>query len=350
MPASARLARAADCSAIRYRFLQDRPLVDAAGAELRRQRLLERRAQLSAEQRRRLETRLRGDTAAPPPRPPGGSLLVEITPRSGRGGLPEPPPLFCVHGVGGDALCFFPLARRLGAAQPCYGLQALGLAPGELPLERLEDMAARYLAELRRVQERGPYLLAGWSFGGLAAFEMALQLRAAGETVALVAILDGDAGPRAAPPASLLGDDLAPLLLDMARYAAGIWGKDLALPAADLAGRDPELQLQLFVARARAAGLVHQAGSLEQVRRLVAVFRANVAAYRAYRPRPYDGNLLLVRAATSVPGEPDLGWESLAAAVSNLQAPGDHVTLLAEPHVAALAGLLQSAIALALPR
>jgi thioesterase domain-containing protein len=325
--------------------------VDAAGFELRRQRLLERRAQLSAEQRRRLETRLRGDTAAPPPRPPGGSLLVEITPRSGRGGLPEPLPLFCVHGVGGDALCFFPLARRLGAAQPCYGLQALGLAPGELPLERLEDMAARYLAELRRVQEHGPYLLAGWSFGGLAAFEMALQLRAAGEAVALVAILDGDTGLPAGAPTSLLaaGDDLTPLLLDMARYAAGIWGKDLGLQAAELAGRDPELQLQLFVARARAAGLVHQAGSLEQVRRLVAVFRANVAAYRAYRPRPYDGNLLLVRAAASVTGEPDLGWETLAAAVSRHQAPGNHVTLLAEPHVAALAGLLQSAIALALP-
>jgi thioesterase domain-containing protein len=325
--------------------------VDAAGAELRRQRLLERRAQLSAEQRRRLETRMRGDTAAPPPRPPGGSLLVEITPRSGRGRLPEPPPLFCVHGVGGDAFCFFPLARRLGAAQPCYGLQALGLAPGELPLERLEDMAACYVAELRRVQEHGPYLLAGWSFGGLAAFEMALQLRAAGEAVALVAILDGDAGLRAGAPASLLaaGDDLAPLLLDMARYAAGIWGKDLGLQAAEMAGRDPELQLLLFVARARAAGLVHQAGSLEQVRRLVAVFRANVAAYRAYRPRPYDGNLVLVCAATSVTGEPDLGWERLAAAVSRLQAPGNHVTLLAEPHVATLAGLLQSAIALALP-
>ncbi len=325
--------------------------MDAAGAELRRLRLLERRAQLSAEQRRRLETRLRGDTAAPPPRQPGGSLLVEITPRSGRGRLPEPPPLFCVHGVGGDALCFFPLARRLGAAQPCYGLQALGLAPGELPLERLEDMAARYVAELRRVQEHGPYLLAGWSFGGLAAFEMALQLRAAGEAVALVAILDGDAGLRAGAPASLLaaGDDLAPLLLDMARYAAGIWGKDLGLQAGELAGRDPELQLLLFVARARAAGLVHQAGSLEQVRRLVAVFRANVAAYRAYRPRPYDGNLVLVRAATSVTGELDLGWERLAAAVSRLQAPGTHVTLLAEPHVATLAGLLQSAIALALP-
>ena len=94
-------------------------------------------------------------------------------------------------------LCFFPLARHLGSEQTCYGLQSLGLAPGDVPLATIEEMAARYVAELRRVQPQGPYRLAGWSFGGLAAFEMARQLNAAGDDVALLAVLD--TGPPAAP-------------------------------------------------------------------------------------------------------------------------------------------------------
>jgi thioesterase domain-containing protein len=336
----------------------------------RRERLAARRAQLSEERRLQLEQRLLGDlppaagAAAP-------GLLVEITPIPPRHGGASTAaarrPLFCVHPAGGDVLCFVPLARWLGADQPCYGLRSHGLEAGEEPLRTIEEMASRYVAEVRKAQPVGPYLLAGWSFGGLAAFEMAQQLIAAGEDVALLAIVDtppGFAGTAAADGAGELagtagepaggaeepvegaGHDLAPWLLAIADYVRGLWGRDLGLGAADLAGRDPESQLRLFVERARRAELLHHAGSLDQVRRLVAVFRANAGAYRAYRPRPYRGLIAVFRAAAAdQAAAPDLGWGRFAAApVTSREVPGDHLTLFAEPHVRSLADQLRGAI------
>ena len=85
---------------------------------------------------------------------------------------------------------FLPLARGLADGRPVYGLQAQGLEPGQEPHDRIEAMAARYVKEIRGVQPRGPYLLGGWSMGGLIALEAARQLLAAGQAVALVALLD----------------------------------------------------------------------------------------------------------------------------------------------------------------
>jgi thioesterase domain-containing protein/acyl carrier protein len=95
-------------------------------------------------------------------------------------------PLFCVHPIGGSAHGYVALARALGPDQPVYGLQALGRAPSAT----LAEMARDYIDAIRRVQPRGPYRLLGHSFGGLVAFEMARQLEAEGERVAMLALLD----------------------------------------------------------------------------------------------------------------------------------------------------------------
>jgi len=331
----------------------------------RRERLLARRAQLSDEQRLLLERRLQGAEMPPAAGPAGPGVLVEITPapRDGSGATARQP-LFCLHPAGGDVLCFVPLARYLGADQPCYGLRSQGLGAGEEPLRTLEEMASLYVAELRKAQPAGPYLLAGWSFGGLAAFEVAQQLLAAGEKVALLAIVDtppgvsgaegadgGAAAAGATAAANAGAEDLAPWLLEIAHYVRGLWGKDLGLGAPDLAGRDPEWQLRIFVERARRAELLHHAGSLEQVRRLVAVFRANAGAYRAYRPRRYPGPITVFRAAAAERAPvPDLGWGRFAAApVACREVPGDHLTLFAEPHVRSLADQLRAALDGAIP-
>lgn len=100
------------------------------------------------------------------------------------------PPLFCLPGIGGNVLEFRRLASRLGPAQPVYGLPPVGLDDGQTPHSTIGEMAAHAIAELRFVQPYGPYNLAGYSLGGVVAFEMALQLRAAGETTALLALLD----------------------------------------------------------------------------------------------------------------------------------------------------------------
>jgi acyl carrier protein len=110
--------------------------------------------------------------------------LVAIQPEGTRA------PLLCVHAAGGNVLFYRDLARRLGNDQPVYGLQAKGLEHRRLVHNRVADMAAHYIAELRSLQPQGPYYLAGACFGGLVVYEMSQQLTAQGHVVALAALFN----------------------------------------------------------------------------------------------------------------------------------------------------------------
>jgi thioesterase domain-containing protein/acyl carrier protein len=110
--------------------------------------------------------------------------LVPIQPRGSR------VPFFCVHPGGGAVLSFAPLAFYLGIDQPFYALQARGLDGKTPPLDRIEDIAAHYLQEIRAIQSEGPFLLGGMCLGGLIALEMAQQLLAQGPETALLAVFD----------------------------------------------------------------------------------------------------------------------------------------------------------------
>lgn len=112
------------------------------------------------------------------------SPLVAIQPLGSR------PPFFCIHGGGGNVLIYRDLSKHLGTDQPFYGLQAQGL-DGEQPyLDTIEAMASLYVKEIRQAQPHGPYHLGGYCMGGTVAYEMAQQLRAQGEDVALLALFD----------------------------------------------------------------------------------------------------------------------------------------------------------------
>jgi thioesterase domain-containing protein/acyl carrier protein len=101
-----------------------------------------------------------------------------------RGG--EAVPIFAVPGVGGHVLMFGKLARTLPIDRPFYGLQARGLDGPEKPLTSIRGMAEKYVEEIRAVRPHGPYIIAGACTGGVTAYEMARQLRAAGETAVLM--------------------------------------------------------------------------------------------------------------------------------------------------------------------
>ena len=99
-------------------------------------------------------------------------------------------PLFLVHGAEGNVLLYRQLATHLGPDQPVYGFQSQGLS-GQGPLHtRIEDMASHYVRELLALEPTGPYLLGGYCLGGAIALEMAQQLTAQGENVALLVLLD----------------------------------------------------------------------------------------------------------------------------------------------------------------
>src|SRR5439155_1105218 len=113
------------------------------------------------------------------------SCLVPIQARG------EQPPFFCVHGFGGGVIGYGALAQQLGPERPFFGLQARGVDGEAEPDDSIPAMAARYMEALRAVQPRGPYRLGGYCFGGVVAYEMACQLQAQGERVALLAVLAG---------------------------------------------------------------------------------------------------------------------------------------------------------------
>lgn len=110
--------------------------------------------------------------------------LVPIKPAGSK------PPLYIVHGGGLNVLIFNALARNMDNDQPVYGLQAKGLDGVETPLESVEEIAVHYIHEIMENNPEGPYALAGYSFGGIIAYEMAKQLMAKGKTVKTLALLD----------------------------------------------------------------------------------------------------------------------------------------------------------------
>jgi thioesterase domain-containing protein/acyl carrier protein len=127
----------------------------------------------------------------------GWSPLVAIQVAGSR------PPFFCIHGAGGNVLIYRELALNLGSDQPFYGLQSPGLDGSCEALTRVEDMAALYVQEIRKVRPLGPYFLGGYCGGGTIAYEVAQQLRRDGQTVALLALFDSMNWSVFRPPTTL---------------------------------------------------------------------------------------------------------------------------------------------------
>ncbi|HEX3127105.1 MAG TPA: amino acid adenylation domain-containing protein, partial [Thermoanaerobaculia bacterium] len=245
-------------------------------------------------------------------------------------------PFFCVHPAGGDVLCFAALARHLGPDRPFYGLRSRGLAEGEAPLERIEDMAALYVEELRRVQPEGPYRIGGWSLGGLIAFEMARQLHRLGVPAGEIDLLILDSSPRVAGAEEPSRLDI---LLDVALYVETLWNRPLGLTEDQLEPLAPEARLDLLVERLREADLLPPEAGEAGIRRIVEVYAANTRAVRGYTPGRWVGRVTLFRAG--LPEEEpldDLGWGEISAGPVDVQGvPATHLTLMTEPAVARLA-------------
>src|SRR4051812_33676875 len=108
------------------------------------------------------------------------------------------PPIVIAHGLSG-LVQFSELALHIRTRHPIYGIQARGIDGLQEPLTSVPEMADYYLQELNSIQPRGPYLLIGYSFGGLVALEMAQRLSARGERIALLALLDAFPHPRFMP-------------------------------------------------------------------------------------------------------------------------------------------------------
>jgi acyl transferase domain-containing protein/acyl-CoA synthetase (AMP-forming)/AMP-acid ligase II/thioesterase domain-containing protein/SAM-dependent methyltransferase/acyl carrier protein len=251
------------------------------------------------------------------PRAQGTNLLVELQ----RGHAAEHP-LFLVHPIGGTVFHYRPLAHHLGLRPPIYGLRASGLEPGEVIDGNVESMAARYIEAIRARQPDGPYLLGGWSFGGMVAYEMAVQLQRAGEEISCVFMIDSP-GPGHLP-AELAS---APNTDDIDRLAPAMY-RSVLLPRAD--------------ERAMLAAV------LPDDRAFLPVFCRSLGAMARYQPSRYFGRVVVLRATEHDPGSPlrpEQAWAPLVTGeLEVVDVPGSHFTMMIAPHVKTLATQLHRAL------
>ncbi len=274
------------------------------------------------------------------PNRPSGSPIVAIQPAGGRR------PFFCIHPVGGSVLCYIELARHLHKEQPFYGLQSPGLADGQPLLDSIEKMAAHYIKAMRRVQPAGPYLLGGWSLGGVVAYEMAQQLEQQGQRVDLLALLDS-----ALPDdeRSNRGTDDAHLVAAFAQNVADVLGTDVALPTDPaVTGLDGQMQAVLDWCSANAA--VEKTRSV-QLHKLMQVYKTNYRALQQYVPRAYSGRITLLLSSEQADQRqrtPIADWSGIALGGLRIEAvSGDHYSIVKNPDVQVTAERLEGFLAAA---
>ncbi|HEY3579593.1 MAG TPA: amino acid adenylation domain-containing protein, partial [Pyrinomonadaceae bacterium] len=250
-------------------------------------------------------------------------------------------PFFCVHAVSGNVLCYRTLARHLGAQQPFYALQARGLEDGQEPQTDLAAMARDYVAAVRTVQSHGPYLLGGWSVGGLIAYEMARQLQAQGQEVEFLALFDTPAPNTEEEPLDE-ASSLASFALHLGLSPEQIQAAANAFFAAQM--EDP---LSFLLEYAKAASVIPHDMSLATFQQQFRVFNANVSAARNYKAANLPANIILFRAAERSPdADPTLGWSGSGfEKVAVHHVPGTHLSMMREPHVSVLAEKLSQCLA-----
>lgn len=204
-------------------------------------------------------------------------------------------PLFCIAGGGGLGIAFQPLASRIEQDRPVYALQSPVIESRGLPEFSVQQMARRHITVMRSVQPHGPYHLAGHSFGGIVAVEMAHQLQQAGQQVAHLVTLDSF------PPDPSQHPPLNPSPTRALRMIASV----------------------LWTATRNTSGGIGSYRFWEQSRWL---------GHR-YHAHPWGGKTLVLVADSPQSAERSAWAGSLTGDWNMIKVGGDHITMLRQPFV-----------------
>lgn len=276
-------------------------------------------------------------------------------------------PFFCVHPAGGTVFCYYALAQHLNADRPFYGLQAPDLDGEGTTYSNLPEMAAQYITAIQSIQPQGPYLLGGWSLGGMIAFEIAQQLQRQGQQIAILALFDSHI------PQSHLSREFDASDSALARFLVERYG--VIIPE-EFSERDPQEQLAYILVQGKAANKIPEDTELMQFRRFGRMQFMHTYAVSTYVPEMYPGRITLFRASQtqetreahvlplftdylrteSLPviresGVNSLksnayGWHNIAAQGVEVHiVQGTHTDLLDEPNVGDLANALRHCLA-----
>ena len=222
------------------------------------------------------------------------------------------PPLFAVPGIGGNVLGFYDLVKLLGNDQPFFGLQSRGLDGEVEPFTRIEDIASHFVSEIQSIQPTGPYYLIGACIGGIVAFEMAQQLTAKGQKVALLGLLE------TWPPASLMvprwtiPNCLRPYAYFLS-IASGV--------THEIFRTDPKHRFRRIIKATRGIKKMVDTGDVyrgdREIRFRDKVSEANRKAAANYQPQPFSGRIELIIASerpVNPPKDTRMTWCDLALA------------------------------------
>jgi thioesterase domain-containing protein/acyl carrier protein len=257
-------------------------------------------------------------------------------------------PIFLVAGMFGNVLNLSHMAHLLGEERPFYALQARGLYGDSQPHESFEEAAKDYIEEIRKIQPEGPYLLGGFSGGGITAYEMARQLLAQGEKVLQVIMLDT---PLARISRFSRRDRLEMLWQDFKRH-----GKPLEFIRNRVKARN-EWQRKQRLKQQNGASQAETDQRQFKSQRIGDAFMRSVARYET---KPVGVSLALFRPKLNVQyvlsdgrrvdGErnyvsEDNGWTPLVSELRVFEVPGNHDSMVLEPNVRVLVSLLKKAIA-----
>jgi thioesterase domain-containing protein len=260
--------------------------------------------------------------------PNTATSLVPIQPVGTR------PPLYIVHGAGGNVVNFYGLTTRIGPDQPVYGVQAQALEANQRALLHIDDMAAHYLKEIRRIQPKGPYHFLGYSFGGIVVLEMAHQLLNAGETVGLLGMLDTRAKDYTP---EMPNEDKSEKLQKQGRlmgFFRSNKGHGSGKAWAEFFLKDLKERRVRYVTTIAAKMFSTLPAFLKNTHEI------NAVAARNYNPKPFPGKLTLFRASkqTNANIPSDNGWSSIfEEGIEIHEIPGDHWQVLSEPGIDVLA-------------
>jgi amino acid adenylation domain-containing protein len=268
-----------------------------------------------------------------PDRSQSSPVLVNIQPHGSW------PPFFCVHAVGGQVISYAELSQELGLEQPFYGLQSPPANYFPEPGVSIEQLATLYNREIRSVQPRGPYLLSGWSMGGLVAWEMAQQLRKEGEIISLLALID-----TAPPPRYREAEDRADEISMLARFA---------MDMSRLVGRDPGPLVERFLQAAEqdqwkmvqetltSSGVLAPKTAHAEMTALLEVYTRNFRAMNNYSIQTSEQAVIYFR-ASETPERFSRVWTKWSdGGIQFHSVPGDHFTMLRRPGVRVIAETLQ---------
>jgi thioesterase domain-containing protein len=240
-------------------------------------------------------------------------------------------PLYCFHPLGGSVARYSDLLSLLGADQPVFGLQSVGLTANGLPDSTIEEMADRYAAEICASPPAGRSIFLGFSLGGVLAMETALRVRHHVTAVPLVIVIDGMPHSRQ-PDDPLIGYEvLAKVVLNL----------DLDIESFAALPRDKALERIRAAAADRS--LLPANFSLERLRRFADLCEVNYLAANRYIPQWFGGTLLLFRSSEA--GAPwDLGWQSYVDEIIVHEIAGDHNSIMERKGMTLIARKLEQLI------